>query len=58
MIVSTAVERAPSVPPPPGLDSVRFTVSFGSTMLSLTIGTRTVLMASPPAKVKVVVVSV
>ena len=38
-IVSTAVVCAPRAAQPPGCDSVRFTVLFGSTIESATIGT-------------------
>ena len=54
VIVSTAVAGAPRVAPPVGLASVRVTVSAGSTVVSFTIGTVTVLLVSPPPKLTVV----
>ena len=50
-IVSTAVVCAPNAAQPPGCESIRFTVLFGSTMASTTIGTSTTRwVASPSAK--------
>src|SRR4029453_13730437 len=54
IMVSTAVLGLPSVAPPVGLLRARLTVSFGSTLVSFTIGILTVLLAvSPLAKVTV-----
>ncbi len=52
-MVSTVVACPPSVAPPVGPLSVRFTVSFPSTAVSLTIGTVNVLVVSPSANVRV-----
>ena len=53
MMRSSAVVRAPSVAPPPGLDSARFTVSTPSARLSSMIGTAKVLLVSPTPNVSV-----
>ena len=49
-IVSTAAACAPMVAPPVGLPSVRLTASSPSTSASSTIGTCTVFVVSPVAK--------
>jgi hypothetical protein len=52
-MVSTAVLGVPSVAPPVGFDSARFTVSFGSSKASLRIRTVNVLLVSLALNVSV-----